>query len=49
LAKWPIKLYLAWPILEIDLPLILIHGTTPVTTFKLHVEILLNIGTPEVN
>jgi len=49
LAKWPIKLYFARPILEIDLPLILIHGTTPVTHFKLHVEILLSIVTPEVN
>ena len=49
LAKWPIKLYFAWPILEIDLPLILIHGTTLVTPFKLHVEILLSIVTQEVN
>jgi len=49
LAKWPIKLYFAWLILEIDLPLILIHGTTPVTPFKLHVEILLSVVTQEVN
>jgi len=33
----------------IDLPIIRIHGTTPVTPFKLHVEILLSIVTQEVN
>jgi len=50
LAKWPIKQSFARPILEIDLPLIPIHGTTYTGhPFKLHVEILLSIVTQEVN